>query len=482
MNDSIIGTEIDGYRIHEVLGRGGMGVVYKAEDVTLSRQVALKCINQTLATDESFLRRFRSEARALAQIDSPYIVQVYTLSRLEIGLVIIMEYVEGGNLKQHVNEGGMAWTEALPLIRQMLRALEHAHSSNIIHRDIKPHNILLADAPTSHGNRVKMTDFGLAKVQRAGGQSRTVTQGVYGSLNYMSPEQVEGLGQVDHRSDIYSLGMTMYELLAGHLPFEEDGTTYRIMRTIVEDDVPRLDQFVEDVPDVLVDLVMKTLEKKPDDRFQSAAEMRAAIDDLIEQVSGSVAPLPVPSDSDSTGTGASPTDTTKVESGSLDHPKRGATDPRTTAVDTVFWGRARWLSMGIVALLVGVLVSTGYVLVRGTTNSLSLGGESKAQSTIVRPPLPSAVEPLVEVTDAAALEEQIDLRVESGQLTKGSGPEDFFIPPEECYIFVLDPHSESVEAVVDTGTVRMDLHSGTEVPDWPQMYSDRRQIWVAPTR
>jgi serine/threonine protein kinase len=270
MENSIIGTEVDGYRIQEVLGRGGMGVVYKAEDTALSRNVALKRIAPSLANDESFLRRFRSEAQALARIDSPYIVSVHALRQTEIGLLIVMEYVAGGTLEDLMLEGPMDWPEVLPLVEQMLEALEHAHGEEVIHRDIKPQNVMLGAEKT-----VKVTDFGLAKVHR-GDSKATVTQGVHGTLNYMSPEQVKGSSDLDHRSDLYSLGMTVYEMLAGELPFDEDSDEFAQMRTIVEEELPPPDECNSEVPDGISMLVMTALEKDPDDRFQSATEMREA--------------------------------------------------------------------------------------------------------------------------------------------------------------------------------------------------------------
>jgi predicted Ser/Thr protein kinase len=284
MDDSVIGTEVDGYRIQEVLGRGGMGVVYKAEDVALSRDVALKRIDPSLANDEAFLRRFRSEARALARIDSPYIVGVHALRQTEIGLLIVMEYVDGGTLKDLIHEGPMDEAQALPYVTQMLRALEHAHGAEVIHRDIKPRNIMLSADGT-----VKVTDFGLAKVHRSDSRE-TVTQGVHGTLNYMSPEQVQGDANLDHRSDLYSLGMTIYEMLAGELPFDTDSSEFTKMRMIVEEELPRPDELRPQVPDDLAALVMKALEKDPEDRFQSAEVMREAFEAFGEQHDGGGSP------------------------------------------------------------------------------------------------------------------------------------------------------------------------------------------------
>jgi len=299
MNDSVIGTEVDGYRVQEVLGRGGMGVVYKAEDVALSRNVALKRIDPALANDEAFLRRFRSEARALARIDSPYIVGVHALRQTEIGLLIVMEYVDGGTLKDLINQGPMDWTQALPYITQMLTALEHAHGAEVIHRDIKPRNILLSAEGT-----VKVTDFGLAKVYR-GDADETVTQGVHGTLNYMSPEQVQGGSDLDPRSDLYSLGMTIYEMLAGDLPFDDDDSEFTKMRMIVEEELPRPDELRPQVPDGLSALVMKALEKRPDDRFQSAEVMRESFEAFGEKhrdgAASGTSPAPAPSGLASSG-------------------------------------------------------------------------------------------------------------------------------------------------------------------------------------
>ena len=284
MENSIIGTEVDGYRIQEVLGRGGMGVVYKAEDTALSRNVALKRIAPSLANDESFLRRFRSEAQALARIDSPYIVGVHALRQTEIGLLIVMEYVAGGTLEDLMLEGPMDWPEVLPLVEQMLKALEHAHGEEVIHRDIKPQNVMLGAEKT-----VKVTDFGLAKVHR-GDSKATVTQGVHGTLNYMSPEQVKGSADLDHRSDLYSLGMTVYEMLAGELPFDEDSDEFAQMRTIVEEDLPPPDEYNPEVPHGISTLVMTALEKNPDDRYQSAEEMREAFEAFEEKYRGAASP------------------------------------------------------------------------------------------------------------------------------------------------------------------------------------------------
>ena len=273
--DRLVGQEIDGYRILDVLGRGGMGVVYKAHDVNLDKTVALKMIDPALARDEAFLRRFRGEARALARIDSPQIVRVHAMRQTEAGLYIVMEYVDGGTVNDLLLDGPVPWQRTLPIIRQMLTALEHAHSVNVIHRDIKPSNIML----TARG-QVKVTDFGLAKVRRTDGLA-TVTQGIAGTLFYMSPEQVEGLADLDHRTDLYSMGLTIYKMLTGRLPIDRDAGDFAVMRAIVEDTMPPPSTFNPNLPEPLVQAVMKALEKDPAQRYQDAAEMRAAFDLLV---------------------------------------------------------------------------------------------------------------------------------------------------------------------------------------------------------
>ena len=280
MPDTYIGQEIDGFRILEELGRGGMGVVYKAEDVALARPVALKMIARELSRDESFVRRFRSEARALARINSAYITSIYALRRTDDGIFIVMEFIGGGTLGDKMERGPVKWAEIRAPFLEMISALEHAHGVGVIHRDIKPGNILLTE-----DGHVKVTDFGLAKLHTAD-QGMTVTQGIAGTLYYMSPEQVKGERNLDGRSDLYALGITIYEALSGRLPFDRGGSEFSTMRKIVEDEYPPLGEFVHDLPPGVESAVMKALAKSPDDRYANAAAMRAA----FEAIPGNAAP------------------------------------------------------------------------------------------------------------------------------------------------------------------------------------------------
>ena len=280
MPDTFIGQEIDGFRILEELGRGGMGVVYKAEDVALARPVALKMIARELSRDESFVRRFRSEARALARINSSYITSIYALRRTDDGIFIVMEFIGGGTLGDKMERGPVKWADIRAPFLEMISALEHAHGVGVIHRDIKPGNILLTE-----DGHVKVTDFGLAKLHTAD-QGMTVTQGIAGTLYYMSPEQVKGERNLDGRSDLYALGITIYEALSGRLPFDRGGSEFSTMRKIVEDQYPPLGEFAHDLPPGLESAVMKALAKSPDDRYPNAAAMRTA----FEAIPGAAAP------------------------------------------------------------------------------------------------------------------------------------------------------------------------------------------------
>lgn len=288
--DPMVGVRIgDDYVIQRVLGRGGMGVVYEAEDTALGIPVALKSIEKTLALDATFVRRFRTEARAMARIASPHIVSVKALRETPHGLFIVMEYVDGGNLHDAMSRGAIPWPDLWPMLRQMLLGLEAAHAVGVVHRDIKPRNVLLTKDGT-----IKLTDFGLARFQTDG--EATVTQAVAGTLSYMSPEQIRSLPNLDGRSDLFSLALTAYEALAGQLPFDRSAGEFSVMRSIVEDPFPPPTNF-QDIPEPVAAVLMKALEKDPAHRYQTAEEFRealAAAGDDLAPTQTRVPPVPRP--------------------------------------------------------------------------------------------------------------------------------------------------------------------------------------------
>jgi serine/threonine protein kinase len=356
-NDPAIGQTVDGYRIEAVLGRGGMGVVYKAEEVALSRSVAIKRIDPGRAGDETFLRRFRSEAQALARINSPYITRIHTLRKTELGPLIVMEHVEGGTLEDLLWDGPMEERVVRPILRQMLTAFEHAHGAGVIHRDVKPSNVLLTEE-----RDVKVTDFGLAKVLQ---RDTTVTpmQGAAGTLNYMSPEQVQGQDALDHRTDLYSLGMTAYEMLAGRLPFDRDSSDFAKMQAIVEEPFAPPSRFRKEAPDDLAEMVMKALAKDPDERYRDAGAMREALDDDGEPPSAS------PEASQAAGSPLIPAgtfaDAGSTGAADLSETDPSETDPSETDPSSRPSRKRRFWRGVLVGALVLVLLGGGYGLWAG---------------------------------------------------------------------------------------------------------------------
>lgn len=273
--ESLIGKTIDNYKILEVIGRGGMGVVFKALDDNLEKIVALKMIDPFLARDENFVRRFKTEAKALARLENPNIVGVHALRNTEAGLFMVMEYVESQPLSNYIRDNGpFNIKDAVSILKQLLNAIGHAHEVGVIHRDIKPSNILLCE-----NGKIKVTDFGLAKVVQQKSGASTVTQARAGTLYYMSPEQIKGLKNVDIRSDLYSLGMTVYEMLTGRVPFDKTDSDFTIQRQIVDGEIPSPVKFNSAIPKRIIKIIQKSINKEPEKRYQSANEM---LKDILE--------------------------------------------------------------------------------------------------------------------------------------------------------------------------------------------------------
>jgi serine/threonine protein kinase len=272
---SLIGQTIDNYHILEILGQGGMGVVYKAEDKALEKEVAIKVIDPFLARDEGFLRRFKTEAKAMAKLTNPNIVTVHALRETEFGFFMVMEFVDSKTLSEWVKEqGAFSLDETILIAKQLLGAIGYAHNAGVIHRDIKPSNILVSKA-----GKVKIMDFGLAKVMKKHSPESTVTHMRAGTLYYMSPEQVKGLKNVDVRSDIYSVGMTIYEMLAGRRPFEKTDTEFTIQKQIVDGKIPSPVKFNSNIPKALAKIILKAIAQDPSKRYQKAEEMLEAIEE-----------------------------------------------------------------------------------------------------------------------------------------------------------------------------------------------------------
>jgi serine/threonine-protein kinase len=263
-------TMIDGrYRIIGRLGSGGMADVYEAEDTQLGRRVALKLLHRRFAEDPEFVERFRREASSAAGLNHPNIVQVFDRGAWDGTYYIAMERLEGRNLKQVVRDhGALDPALAVDIVLQILRAARFAHRRGVVHRDIKPHNVIVDDE-----GRAKVTDFGIA---RAGASDMTETGSIMGTAQYLSPEQAQGQ-PVDARSDLYSIGVVLYELLTGAPPFDADSPVTIALKQVSEEPVPaRLRNPA--VPAALDMVVMRSLRKDRDERFQDADAFAAALE------------------------------------------------------------------------------------------------------------------------------------------------------------------------------------------------------------
>src|SRR5690242_903454 len=251
------------------LGSGGMADVYLAEDEELGRRVAIKILNDKYVPDEQFVERFRREAKNAAALSHPSIVSIYDRGEAEGTYYIAMEFLDGRSLKELiVSRGPAPVTVAVEYARQILQALRFAHRHGIVHRDIKPHNVLV-DAE----GRVKVTDFGIA---RAGASQMTEAGSIVGTAQYLSPEQARG-GEIDPRSDLYSLGVVLYELLTGKTPFDGETPVEIAMKHLSNAPKPP-SKLRADIPPELDMVVLRALAKNPDDRYQSADEMEADLD------------------------------------------------------------------------------------------------------------------------------------------------------------------------------------------------------------
>lgn len=272
--DNYVGKRLDGrYEIQEIVGVGGMSVVYKAYDNVDDRVVAVKILKDEFLTNDDFVRRFKNESKAIALLSHPNIVKVYDVSFGEKLQYIVMEYVDGITLKEYIQkQGAITWNDALFFTTQILKALQHAHDKGIVHRDIKPQNIILLP----NGN-IKVADFGIARFSRS--ETRTLTDTAIGSVHYISPEQAKG-EFTDEKADIYSVGVVLYEMLAGKVPFEaESAVSVALMQ--LQNNAKRLTEINPDIPLGLEQICIHAMEKDPKDRYQSATEMLLDVEKVI---------------------------------------------------------------------------------------------------------------------------------------------------------------------------------------------------------
>ncbi len=271
--ENLIGKKLDGrYQIDELIGMGGMANVYRATDLTDNRTVAVKVLRDEFLDNEELVRRFKNESKAIGLLSHPNIVKVYDVNFSDSIQYIVMEYIDGITLKQYIDvQHVLNWKDIVHFTTQILRALQHAHDRGIVHRDIKPQNIML----TADGS-IKVMDFGIARFSRS--ETRTITDKAIGSVHYISPEQAKG-DITDSKADIYSVGIMMYEMMTGTLPFESD-TPVQVAIKQISDDARRPREIIEDLPEGLEEITMKAMAKDPNRRYQSASQMLRDIDDF----------------------------------------------------------------------------------------------------------------------------------------------------------------------------------------------------------
>lgn len=266
--DKYVGKRLDGrYEIDEVIGEGGMAVVYSARDIQDDMPVAVKILRDEYLGNNEFIRRFKDESKAIAVLSHPNIVKVYDVSFGDRIMYIVMEYIDGITLKDYIEKNGpVNWKETVHFVLQTLKALQHAHEKGIIHRDVKPQNIMLLEDGT-----IKVTDFGIARFSKSSDDSMTASNKAIGSVHYVSPEQARG-EPTDAKSDLYSLGVMMYEMLTGKLPFDDDNAVSVALMQLQSDPIPPR-QINPDIPEGLEEIVIKAMQKDPQKRYHSAAEM-----------------------------------------------------------------------------------------------------------------------------------------------------------------------------------------------------------------
>ena len=293
--DNLIGKKLDGrYLLEELVGEGGMANVYRAMDLKEQRTVAVKILKEECTESEEMVRRFKNESKAISILNHPGIVKVYDVSVTDKIQYMVMEYVDGVTLKEYLSlrGGPLTWKETLHFITQVLEALSHAHSKGVVHRDVKPQNIMLQ----SNG-QVKLMDFGIARFSQA--ENYALGDKAIGSVHYISPEQAKGM-PTDATTDIYSVGVMMYEMLSGKLPFESNSAVSVAIKQISDEAVP-LSKLMPDLPTGLSEICCKAMAKDHRDRYQSAPAMLEAIRQFKQDPSiqfeykylGDAAPTPV---------------------------------------------------------------------------------------------------------------------------------------------------------------------------------------------
>ncbi len=485
------GTVIDKkYSIVRVLGEGGMGVVYLAEDIHTGVEIVLKAVRPELVHRRDVRDRTMAEGRTLARIDHPNVVHLNAVVTDDTGLWLVMQYIEGESLdrtiKRHKQNGEkVAFPVAIDIFRQVLAGVAAAHRDGVIHRDLKPANVLVR----KKDGVAKVTDFGIAKPEQQARVGQGNTKGVIGSLWYMSPEQVQGKRDLDKRLDIYSLGILLFELLSGRVPFTAE-SSYEIMRLHVEEPLPKISAERKDVPAWIDEVLERACAKKREDRYSSCEEFLAAIDEHVgplptRAASAALKPssvgVPPPSDPEA------PQDKPPAAAQTIDGTRSGSVAPPTASKPSRAW---------LFALL-GLIVLAGagagiYALGGFTSSSGSKSKPAKASSSALEPSAttisssdaapsasaPPKIDPLARLEgkwkseagtefDAVRVGDKVEFRVVD---PKQLAPADY-AAGEARFILRVGPSESSY-------LVEEKMRPGATVPFDPKARTSCQEIWT----
>ncbi|MCW5966923.1 MAG: serine/threonine protein kinase [Blastocatellales bacterium] len=379
----MIGSVIGNYEIRNKVGEGGMGAVYRGVDTALEREVAIKVLRPELYNTPQLAERFHSEAIALARLNHPNIATLYTYLRYGEQSMMVMEFVRGETLEALLRRvGALSVESTIALFGQALDGLSHAHAQGIVHRDLKPANLMLTTTGV-----VKVMDFGIARI--AGGGRMTRTGRLIGTLEYMSPEQVRGL-ETDSRSDIYSLGIVLYQMLTGQVPFKSD-SDYELMRAHIESAPTPPRELAPNLPPVVESLILRALAKNPVDRFQSVAEFRTALDACLSanfspsRQTEVIAPLLLPD-----LCAVSPVSRLRTSLSTPAHPSQSGNSMRSgnyeTSANAQHRHGNRWAMIALIALVIVLFGAAAGVY---AISRILINDESQQVSVLAHTPTPA---------------------------------------------------------------------------------------------
>src|SRR6267154_5947926 len=394
MDDPLLGqTLAEKYLIEQLIKRGGMGSIYRGKHVMMEKTVAVKVLRPSLAGDDVVVARFSREAKAASRISHPHAVSVTDFGESESGVVfLVMEYLDGRSLKEVIrSEGPMALDRAVEIVRQVSGALDAAHAQGVIHRDLKSDNIMLSQ--TNGGDWAKVLDFGIAKIQQPEGvrdNDITAANLVIGTPQYMSPEQCSQAGPIDARSDVYSLGVIVFEMLAGRVPFTGESPTVIMMKQVGDEPPSILDQR-PDLPVSIDNLIKKALAKQPSERFQTAGALSEALTQAADEAGAAVSAKPAPV-ADTVSIAPVGLAADDLDEETVVRPRNEVTSggvfTREIADDAPLANFNPWRIMAPAAIVLVAVFGVVFLLTRGTsqTPTNQTGGQAAGQNGLAADP------------------------------------------------------------------------------------------------